>query len=112
MATSEELMAQSQQLAAAAKEMRKTEIADMVESIKKTIAENGISAEDLGYLPMKVKRVKKEKGGAPAAAEAQLPSAPDAETAAAPNANEPAAQEGEVEGQSGEPETSDSTATE
>lgn len=67
MKTSTELMQEANKLMEAAKEARKNEMASIIDDIKKTIAENGITAEDLGYLPMRKKREKK------IAAEAQSP---------------------------------------
>ena len=56
MKTSAELIMKANQLMEQAKEARKTEMASIIDDIKKTIAENGITAEDLGYLPMRKKR--------------------------------------------------------
>lgn len=64
MATYSELMTQSQELAAQAEEVRKTEVAGIAAEIHEKMALYKMTAEDLGFIAPKKKREKKVKEGA------------------------------------------------
>ena len=61
-----DLMAQAGKLREQANEVRKADLAGIVDGIKATMASNGLTAEDLGFIAPKVKRQKKVKAEASA----------------------------------------------